>query len=140
MDNLQVPRRSVMRAWLVPLVLAAGVAAAVSQDAATRQALISRAKALELDTPYVPPPGNPLEHHAAGLAKVVCSAAFVTGLDPAFAAENLGYFVAPYAERARLGKPTVDRQRKAVQVAVPGGATRTALFLGSQGCVAVPLG
>jgi CubicO group peptidase (beta-lactamase class C family) len=130
----------VRRAWLVVLVLVAGVGAAVSQDAAGRQALVARAKALELDTPYVPPPGNPLEHHAAGLAKVVCSAVFVTGLDPAFAAENLGYFVAPHAERARLGKPAVDRQRKAVQVAVPGGATRTALFLGSQGCAAVPIG
>ena len=61
--------------------------------------LIARAKSLELDTPYVPPPGDPLEHHAAGFAKIMCSAVFITGLDPDFAAENVGYFTAPYEER-----------------------------------------
>src|SRR5262245_62864649 len=55
-------------------------------------ALIARAKPLELGTPYVPPPGDPLTHHAAGFAKVICSAVFITGLDPDFAAENVGYF------------------------------------------------
>jgi hypothetical protein len=55
-----------------------------------RAALIVRAKSLELDTPYVPAPGDPLVHHAAGFAKVMCSAAFITGLDPDFAAENVG--------------------------------------------------
>jgi hypothetical protein len=33
-----------------------------------------RAKSLELDTPYVPPPGDALAHHAAGYAKIMCSA------------------------------------------------------------------
>jgi CubicO group peptidase (beta-lactamase class C family) len=103
-------------------------------------ALISRAKALELDTPYVAPPGDPLEHHAAGFAKVICSAVFVTGLDPDFAAENVGYFTAPYEIRAKLGKPVVDRQQKQVHVAVPGGATHTAVYLGDQGCVTLPIG
>ena len=42
-------------------------------------ALISRAKAIELDTAYVAPPGDPLVHHAAGFAKVMCSAVFITG-------------------------------------------------------------
>ena len=69
--------------------------------------LISRAKPLELDTPYVPPPGDPLSYHAAGFAKVMCSAVFITGLDPDFAAENVGYFTAPYELRAKLGKPVV---------------------------------
>ena len=64
-------------------------------------ALISRAKALELNTPYVAPPGDPLLHHAAGFAKVMCSAVFITGLDPDFAAENVGYFTAPYEMRAK---------------------------------------
>ena len=41
----------------------------------------------------------------------MCSAVFVTGLDPAFAAENVGYFTAPYAERAKLGTPRIDRDR-----------------------------
>ena len=57
---------------------------------------IARAKPLALNTPYVPPPGDPLVHHAAGFAKVMCSAVFITGLDPEFAAENVGYFTAPY--------------------------------------------
>ena len=49
----------------------------------------------------------------------MCSAVFITGLQPEFAAENVGYFTAPYEIRARLGKPIVDRARKAVHVAVP---------------------
>ena len=64
--------------------------------------LIARAKSLELNTPYVPPPGDPLAHHAAGYAKVLCTAVFMTGLAPDFAAENVGYFTAPYAVRAKL--------------------------------------
>ena len=84
-------------------------------DPEARAALIARAKSFELDTPYVPPPGDPLEHHAAGFAKVMCSAVFITGLDPDFAAENVGYFTAPYAERAKLGKPVIDRVKKTVR-------------------------
>jgi CubicO group peptidase (beta-lactamase class C family) len=103
-------------------------------------ALISRAKALELDTPYVAPPGDPLSHHAAGFAKVMCSAVFITGLDPDFAAENVGYFTAPYEIRAKLGKPVVDREHKQVHIAAPGGVTRTAVYLGDQGCVTLPAG
>ena len=103
-------------------------------------ALISRAKALELDTPYVAPPGDPLLHHAAGFAKVMCSAVFITGLDPDFAAENVGYFTAPYEIRAKLGKPVVDREHRQVHVALPGGVTRTAVYLGDQGCVPLPVG
>jgi hypothetical protein len=54
--------------------------------------LIAHAKSLELDTPYVPPPGDPLAHHAAGYAKVMCSAVFITGLTPDFAAEKCRIF------------------------------------------------
>src|SRR5215510_8592917 len=103
-------------------------------------ALIARAKSFELDTPYVPPPGDPLAHHAAGYAKVMCSAVFMTGLAPEFAAENVGFFTAPYAERAELGKPVIDRANQAVHVLMPNGVTRTARYLGSQGCVTLPLG
>lgn len=104
------------------------------------QALIARAKALELDTPYVPPPGEAIEHYASGFAKIMCSAVFVTGLDPAFAAENVGYFTAPYAERTKLGTPKIDREAKSVQVTMPNGVVRTAKLLGSQGCVTLPIG
>jgi CubicO group peptidase (beta-lactamase class C family) len=115
-------------------------ALSVPDPAPSPAALIARAKALELDTPYVAPPGDPLVHHAAGFAKVMCSAVFITGLDPDFAAENVGYFTAPYEMRAKLGKPVVDREHKQVHVAVPGGVTRTAVYLGDQGCVTLPVG
>jgi hypothetical protein len=119
--------------------------ASISADAASPgnaslDAMLARDKALELPTPYVPPPGDPLEHHAAGFAEIMCSAVFITGLDPDFAAENVGYFTAPYAERAKLGKPVVDRAAKTVSVAVPGGLVRTAKYVGPQGCVTFPMG
>jgi CubicO group peptidase (beta-lactamase class C family) len=70
----------------------------------------------------------------------MCSAVFITGLDPAFAAENVGYFTSPYETRARLGKPVIDRATRSVHVAVPNGATRTARHFGSQGCITFPAG
>jgi CubicO group peptidase (beta-lactamase class C family) len=120
--------------------IALGSANVSATDSASLEAMLARDRALELPTPYVPPPGNPLEHHAAGFAQIMCSAVFITGLDPDFAAENVGYFTAPYAERAKLGKPVVDRAAKTVSVAVPGGAVRTAKYLGDQGCVTFPIG
>jgi CubicO group peptidase (beta-lactamase class C family) len=117
-----------------------GAAAAPQVTAPTREALIARAKSLELDTPYVPPPGDPLEHQTAGFAKVMCSAVFITGLDPDFAAENVGYFTGPYLERARVGKPVIDRAAKTVRITIPSGPTLTATYLGSQGCVTLPAG
>jgi CubicO group peptidase (beta-lactamase class C family) len=119
--------------------LSMATAAAQTGDAA-RQALIARARSLELKTPYVPPPGDPLEHYASGYAKIMCSAVFVTGLDPAFAEENVGYFVAPYDVRARLGRPTVDRRARSVEVAVPNGPVRVAKQFASQGCITLPIG
>ena len=91
-----------MRKPLAFLITMAGLTAALqaqSDTAARRNALLARAKALELSTAYVPPPGDPLEHHTAGYAKIMCSAVFITGLDPDFAAKNVGYFTSPYAER-----------------------------------------
>jgi CubicO group peptidase (beta-lactamase class C family) len=110
--------------------------AAFTQTSATD--LITRAKTFELNTPYVPPPGDGLEHSASGFAKIMCSAVFITGLDPEFAAENVGYFTSPYAERAKLGKPVIDRAAKTVRVESPNGAIVTARYLGSQGCVSLP--
>jgi hypothetical protein len=118
----------------MPYVSAAGAARM------SLEAMLARDKTLELPTPYVPPPGNPLEHHAAGFAQIMCSAVFITGLDPDFAAENVGYFTAPYAERAKLGKPVIDRVAKTVSVAVTGGPVRIAKYIGDQGCVTLPIG
>ncbi len=106
----------------------------------TRKALLDRAAALEIKTPYVPPPGDALEHYASGYAKIMCSSVFVSGLDPAFARENVGYFVAPYAERATLGTPQIDRQQRTVTVTMPNGTRRIAKQVGSQGCVTLPIG
>jgi CubicO group peptidase (beta-lactamase class C family) len=126
--------------FAVAVAALATVAAGSQQPFPGRDALIARARSLELDTPYVPPPGNALEHHAAGLAKIVCSAVFITGLPEEFAAENVGYFISPYEERSKLGKPAVDRASAAVHVTAPNGVRRTAKHLGDQGCVILPAG
>src|SRR5688572_32927949 len=70
----------------------------------------------------------------------MCSAVFITGLSPDFAAENVGFFTGPYWARAQLGKPVVDRGAKAVHVTLPNGVRRTARHLGDQGCVTLPIG
>lgn len=103
-------------------------------------ALNARARCLELDTPYVPPPGDVLEHYTSGYAKTMCSAVFITGLDAATASESLGYFVAPYDQRQRVNTPVVDRDRKEVRIGIPGGPTLTARHFGSQGCITLPPG
>jgi CubicO group peptidase (beta-lactamase class C family) len=130
--------KAILLAGLIT-TFAAGTAASQEQ-LSPRDALVARAKSFELDTPYVPPPGDPLEHHAAGFAKVMCSAVYMTGLSPEFAAENVGYFTGPYRERAKVGKPVIDRANQAVHIALPNGITRTAKYLGSQGCVTLPVG
>jgi CubicO group peptidase (beta-lactamase class C family) len=125
---------------MLPMTLVLLLAATSAAPQSTGDSLVGRAKSLELNTPYVPPPGDPLEHHASGYAKVMCSAVFITGLDPDFAAENVGFFTGPYGERARLGKPVIDRTAKRVRVTLPNGVKRTAQYLGDQGCVTLPTG
>jgi CubicO group peptidase (beta-lactamase class C family) len=104
------------------------------------EALIARAKALELATPYEPPPGDPLEHQTSGYAKTMCSAVFITGLDPDVAAESVGYFSGPYSERKKVGKPVVDRVKKEVRISLPNGVVVVARHFGSQGCITLPRG
>jgi CubicO group peptidase (beta-lactamase class C family) len=128
-----------MRSGLLSMFLLSLVATAATPQTQLHE-LIARAKSLELDTPYVPPPGDPLALHAAGYAKVMCTAVFMTGLAPDFAAENVGYFTAPHEVRTKLGRPVIDRTNQAVHVTLPNGETRTAKYLGSQGCVTLPLG
>jgi CubicO group peptidase (beta-lactamase class C family) len=106
----------------------------------SNQALIARASALELNTPYEPPPGSPLEHHTSGFAKTLCSAVFITGLDPDVAAESVGYFTGPYEQRKKVAKPIVDRVKKEVRISIPGGPTLVARYFGSQGCITLPPG
>ena len=109
-------------------------------SAAELQQLLRRAASLELDTDYVPPPGDPLVHHTSGFAKTLCSAVFITGLDPDFAVENVGFFPGPYEHRARVVDRVIDRENQAVHLTLDNGVTRTARRVGDQGCVTLPTG
>ena len=79
--------------------------AAGQPPAASLAEMLARAEAVELDTEYVAPPGDPLSHHIAGFAKTLCSAVFVTGLDADFAAESVGFFSGPYEHSAGRSPP-----------------------------------
>ena len=123
------------------LLVTAACASDVGDDAtAGVAALLARAAQFELDTEWQQPPGDPLEHETAGFAKVLCSAVFVTGLDVADAAENVGYFVSKPEERKLVSDTVVDRGNKAVHLTLNSGVTRTAKFYGDQGCVILPPG
>ncbi|MGW8178485.1 MAG: serine hydrolase, partial [bacterium] len=102
--------------------------------------LLKRAAELELDTEYIPPPGDPAVHHAAGFAKILCSAVFISGLDPDFAAENIGYFTSPYEERAAVEEKRIDYDQRLVHVTLSNGVVRTAGFVEDQGCITFPAG
>ena len=104
------------------------------------QALLARAARLELQTAYSAPPGDPSHHHAAGFAKILCSAVFITGLDVDFAAEHIGYFTSPYEERSSVVEREVDHDRKLVHVSLPDGVVRTAKYYEGLGCVTLPVG
>src|SRR6185295_3442812 len=91
----------------------------------------------ELSSQWQAPPGDALEHTAAGFAKILCSAVFITGRDLATAIAEDGFFVAPRAERGHL-KPALDVAGQAVSVSLPNGLTRTAKLIGDQGCVTLP--
>ena len=110
----------------------------IAQEAQSK--MIARAKELELKTPYKAPPGDALSHHTSGFAKIMCSAVFITGLNPDFAAENVGYFTSPYAERAKVGKPVIDYNKKSVSITLPNGVIRTAIYTDGQGCITLPEG
>lgn len=119
-------------------------AIAASEDApsprATAGEVVARGESLELPGTWEAPPGEPIDHHTAGFAKILCSAVFVTGLDPADAAENVGYFTSPYDERAVVTDTVVDYQAQSVSLTLPSGVVRTAKKYGSQGCITRPLG
>lgn len=127
-------------ALFVPLMLFQLFTAAQANTNESRTQLLARAAALDLHTPYQAPPSDALSHHTAGFAKIMCSAVFITGLTPEFAAEHVGYFTAPYAERSKVSKPFIDYQKKSVSITLPNGVTRTAIYTGDLGCVCLPEG
>lgn len=127
--------------------LAAGLVAACTPKgvpaptaAERRAALIARGDSLGLPGEWVAPPGNAIDHHTAGFAKILCSAVFITGLDPADAAANVGGFTAPFQYRGEVVDTVVDRARQEVRLTLRSGVVRAARRFGSQGCIALPIG
>ena len=100
----------------------------------------ARADYFRLDNAYIPPPGEALHHYTAGFAKILCSAVFVTGLDPVDAAANMGGFISPFNQRQHVVNTRVDRVREEVSLVLPDGVVRTARRYDNQGCVAHSLG
>lgn len=101
--------------------------------------LIARGEYFRTDEPYVPPPGYALHHETAGFAKILCSAVFITGLEPDDAAANVGGFISPFEQRQSVVAREIDREREFVALTLADGTERTAQRYGSQGCVAHPL-
>jgi len=129
---------SVVVAFLTWMSLVTVVSA--QDNESQRTAMLDRALAAELNTPYDPPPGDPLSHHTSGFAKTLCSAVFVTGLEADFAAENVGFFSSPHEHRQHVVKREVDRDTRQVHLTLPNGVIRTAKFNGDHGCVTLPIG
>ena len=134
-----------MRKATVGLILALGASAAMAQagdPAAQRKTMLERAKAAELPGSWSPAPVSKLSQVAANYAQRMCSAVFIAGMAPAAAKVSMGDEnpLVPPIDRVQLGDPIVDRQRREVRVAIPGGKLRAARRVGSQGCVIVPEG
>lgn len=133
------------RSTVILLVLSGLVAcdtgdAEIPASDGSAEQLIARAAALELDTEYAAPPGEALHHQTAGFAKILCSAVFITGLDPADAAANVGGFISPFDQRHHVVDTIVDFDRRLVTLTLPDGITRSAQRYADQGCVAHPIG
>ena len=116
-----------------------------SDDMSLNECLVFRSAQYELDTERIPPPGGMdpngfIEHEAAGFAKVLCSAVFLTGLDFEAAQEQIGGFTARYQYRDRLPGREIDMDGQKVHITTDTGVTRTAVLHGDQGCVALPQG
>ena len=107
---------------------------------ATSSHLVARGDSLQLPSRWEAPPGDALSHYTAGFATTLCGAVFLTGLDPADAAANVGFFTGPLEYRSQVTDTVIDRVHQAVRLTLANGVTRTAKRYGSQGCVALPLG
>ncbi|MEO6444080.1 MAG: serine hydrolase [Gemmatimonadaceae bacterium] len=80
------------------------------------------------------PPNDPDSWRAAGTAKIICSALFVSGRQlPETMAHLNGYFLG--AKLDSITDVRVDSVRKLVRLTVANRVTREAKFYGSQGCI-----
>jgi hypothetical protein len=114
---------SMRQRWIVALFFTAAVAATAGQQAPQR-------------TNALAPEGTPIPLGLAGYAKVLCSAVFVSGREPAEAFRNSGFFLFPDDQRAGVTY-SGDRDRKLVRM-THGATTRTAKLYGDQGCIIHP--
>jgi CubicO group peptidase (beta-lactamase class C family) len=135
---------SVVPALLAP-VFAEAQAPSLGQPpapipAARMADVIARGESLQLPGTWEAPPGDPLSHKIAGFAVTLCGAVFLTGLDVADAAANVGFFSGPLRERSEVKDTVVDRATQTVKLTLKNGVTRVARRYGSQGCVPLPEG
>ena len=113
---------------------------AEAPEPGSRAFLVARADSFELDTEYEAPPGEALNHHTSGFAKILCSNVFISGFDVADAAAHTGGFTAPFDERHHVVDTVVNFETETVSLTLPSGVTRTAKRYDSQGCVTHPIG
>lgn len=133
-------RRTTYSSAALAVALMIPSAAQAQQPDSAREAMFARAKAVEISDAWTPPPGDPLAHFTIAYAKLMCSAVFVSGMDPDFARQTLGdnNALAAVGHRSNSGEPVVDRERREVRVTTKAGLTRTARYVGDQGCVSIP--
>ncbi|HZV85448.1 MAG TPA: hypothetical protein VFF48_10730 [Brevundimonas sp.] len=122
---------------MLALVTATAGLAQTPAAADPRQAMLDRARKADLGGQWTPPPVNPLSHYTAAYAQRLCSAVFIAGMDASVARQTLGdnNALAAVAHRINAGEPVIDRARSEVRISAPGGITRTARRVASQGCV-----
>jgi CubicO group peptidase (beta-lactamase class C family) len=139
-------RPSITTAAVAALVLSVAACSreqaspAPANAAERRAALIARGDSLALPGAWSPPPGDGLEHSTAGFATTLCAAVFITGLDPADAAANVGWFTSPPEDRKSVTDTVIDRATQTVRLTLPSGVVVAARRYGSQGCVPLPKG
>ena len=102
----------------VVIVVVTGIAALTAATRVTDQTVAA--------TPAYRPVGTAQELELAIYAKVLCSAVFVSGRDPAEAVKNSG--------RDDRATWHVDREQRLVRMTL-GDVTREARFYGDQGCI-----
>src|SRR5258705_8549660 len=111
-----------MRARLIAVVIVSTLVSVGAQQAPARRPAAMAPEGI-----------TPLALGLAGYAKVLCSAVFVSGREPAEAFKNSGYFLLEDEQRAGVTY-VVDREQKLVRM-TKGALTRTAKLYGDQGCI-----
>jgi CubicO group peptidase (beta-lactamase class C family) len=107
---------------------------------ATKAQVVARGDSLQLPGAWIAAPGDSLSHQTAGFATTLCGAVFLTGLSPADAAANVGFFTGPLGSRSAVKDTVIDRATQTVRLTLTNGVTRVARRYGSQGCVPLPIG